>query len=245
MSYFLAPSLVALRDETNARFAGRDTSSDGWIGDPSHAARKSSHNPDWDVPPPRRGIVRATDTDIDDNDPRHSLARELVAATVGDPRVWYVIHKFPNAAPVIWSRTYDWQARAYGGHPHDGHVHVSLIETAAAEYDTSSWYDPRKKRRRPQRISLEIVREQMLRALDLRDGPVEQAAHVRRFQRALVQKTGIPLELDGYAGKDTLDAFRRFERRKAVPGAGRPAIPDRESLPALTRGTRFRPVIGD
>ena len=37
MSYFLAPSLVALRNGVNAKFPKRDKKSDGWIGDPTHS----------------------------------------------------------------------------------------------------------------------------------------------------------------------------------------------------------------
>src|SRR5690606_29069239 len=59
MSYYLAPSLVKLRDLINQNWPNRDKSSDGWIGDPSHQARKSDHNPDYSA----GGVVRAIDVD--------------------------------------------------------------------------------------------------------------------------------------------------------------------------------------
>lgn len=136
--YFLAPSLVALRRELNALFPRRDRRSDGWVGDASHQARVSDHNPDWDAPGARRGVVRALDVDVNDNDEARDLRAELLAATVGDVRVWYVISR-----RVIRSRTYDWEPRRYlGANPHEAHVHVSLRHLEDAESDTSSWLEP-------------------------------------------------------------------------------------------------------
>lgn len=126
MSYYLAPSLVALRDEVNARWPNRDKGSDGWIGDTSHSARASDHNPDWDF----GGVVRAIDIDKDGID-----VQAVLDATIGDPRVWYVIFN-----RRIYSRTYGWTSRAYtGANPHDKHIHVSIAHTRAAETDRSPW----------------------------------------------------------------------------------------------------------
>jgi hypothetical protein len=49
------------------------------------------------------------------------LVTQLLGATIGDPRVWYVIFN-----RKIYSRTHGWQPRVYlGTNPHDHHVHVS------------------------------------------------------------------------------------------------------------------------
>lgn len=129
MSYYLAPSLVALRDEINARWPNRDKASDGWIGDTSHSARKSDHNPDWSA----GGVVRAIDIDKDGID-----TQAVLDATIGDHRVWYVIFN-----RRIYSRTYGWAARTYtGSNPHDKHIHVSIAHTRAAETDRSPWLRP-------------------------------------------------------------------------------------------------------
>ena len=122
MSYFLAPSLVALRNEVNAKYPKRDKKSDGWIGDPSHQARKSDHNPDY----ADGGIVRAIDIDKDGIN-----VQAVLAAVLSDPRVSY----------VIWNRRI-WGGsrwRAYEGtNPHTGHIHVS-IEHNAAGARAGSW----------------------------------------------------------------------------------------------------------
>lgn len=115
--YFLAPSLARLRAEINALWPGRDHTSDGWIGDTSHQARKSDHNPDWDA----GGVVRAIDVDEDGID-----VEAILKAVVHDPRVSYVIYE-----GRIWGGT---RWRPYKGpNPHAHHFHVSIKHTKAAQ----------------------------------------------------------------------------------------------------------------
>lgn len=127
-NYYLAPSLVALRAELDAKWPRRDRSSDGWIGDAAHSSRASQHNPDWSSVPP--GAVDALDVDVDGID-----VRALMDAVVTDRRVWYVIHD-----RRIWSRTNGWKPKRYtGSNPHIKHVHVSIQPTRAAREDTGPW----------------------------------------------------------------------------------------------------------
>lgn len=124
--WYLASSLIALGNELNAHWPRRDCSSDGAIGDESHQARKSDHNPDWDA----GGVVRAIDIDNNGID-----VNAVLKALIGDQRVWYVIWN-----GYIYSRTYSWAKRKYtGSDPHTGHIHVSIQHTKAAETDTSKW----------------------------------------------------------------------------------------------------------
>lgn len=118
-SYFLAPSLVELRNELNFTHRTRDKSSDGWIGDTAHQARKSDHNPDYAA----GGIVRAIDIDKDGIDTATLLRRACA-----DPRVEYVIWN-----RKIYTRQNGFRAAAYtGSNPHDKHMHISIRNTAAA-----------------------------------------------------------------------------------------------------------------
>jgi len=128
--YYLAPSLVALRNEINARWPNRDKASDGWIGDASHAARKSDHNPDWDA----GGVVRAIDADRDGIN-----VAELLAATVRDHRVAYVIWDRRIASATEDGTPWDWEPYD-GTNPHTQHVHISIRHTRAAETDASAWF---------------------------------------------------------------------------------------------------------
>lgn len=133
--YFLAESLKQLRREIDARWPDRDKASDGWIGDASHSARKSDHNPDWDAPGSRRGVVRALDVDKDGVD-----IEQLLAAVVRDHRVAYVIWNRRIASATQDGTPWDWEPYS-GANPHDKHVHISIRHSAAAETDTSRWFD--------------------------------------------------------------------------------------------------------
>ncbi len=221
-SYYLAPSLAALRSEVDERWPERDKASDGWIGDPSHAARPSDHNPDWSA----GGVVRALDIDIDGIN-----VRRLLTELVGDPRVWYVIHN-----RRIYSRTYDWSARAYtGSNPHTAHVHVSLMHSRAAEETTTVWLGERKPERTRglPRVDLSRVAAQFER------GGTTSLVGVKRVQRALNARYHADLKADGHAGRRTRDAYRKHELAIAAPKID--GLPGRASLVELGRG-RFRVV---
>lgn len=235
MSYFLAPALVQLRDEVNEHFPRRDKTSDGWIGDPSHAARVSDHNPDWNDTGRTYGIVRAIDVDIDDNNPGRDLRRELLNACVGDPRVWYVISN-----GIIYSSTYGFAARRYtGANGHFAHLHVSLRHRVG-EFDTRRWLTDPAPKVRPWPIDVSRVRHQFLVAAGAEKGRIKFTNAVARIQRALADELDRrDVAVDGLVGRQTLDLWGDFEARRNVPSIGRPRVPDWPSLRILARG-RFR-----
>lgn len=119
MAYFLAASLVSLRNEINAAHPRRDKASDGWVGDTAHAARKSDHNPDYAA----GGIVRAIDVDKDGID-----VNRLLSVCFRSGKVEYVIWNYG-----IYTRQNGFRRAAYNGsNPHDKHVHISIMHTAGA-----------------------------------------------------------------------------------------------------------------
>ena len=123
-NWHLAPSLRLLRSEINTRWPNRDKSTDGSVGDLSHAARASDHNPN------SRGSVNAIDVDKDGIDPMG-----LVALAIKDSRVNYVIYN-----RQIWQRKYGFKPRPYSGiNAHTKHIHVSIIQSVAAEQNTDPW----------------------------------------------------------------------------------------------------------
>lgn len=136
-SWHLAPSLKKLQADLDAEF-GEKRPADGTVGDASHAARSSEHNPDNDADSMPKGAVSAIDVYTTANGKTWISASEfakLLDAFKKDSRVWYVIHK-----GYIYSRTYDFAKRKYtGSNPHTNHIHLSLRQTKAAHDDTSSW----------------------------------------------------------------------------------------------------------
>jgi hypothetical protein len=112
----LAKSLAVLRDEFNAAFPNRSKRSDGWIGDPAHAARASRHNPN------NAGVVCAIDIT---HDPAsgcdvHAIARRLVKHP--HPELEYVI----SNGQVAKRRTgFAWE-RYRGSNPHTQHAHFAV-----------------------------------------------------------------------------------------------------------------------
>lgn len=236
-SFFLAPSLSGLRNEINQKYPLRDKSSDGWIGDPSHAARLSDHNPDYTASGFLYGIVRAIDLDSNGTPGQTTLlVTDVLKATIGDQRVWYVIWN-----GKIYSRTYGWKPREYNGeNPHDHHVHVSILHTAAAALDTSLWIEKERPVTQAPTVDLSNVRQQFLIVAGLRDGRVQPLPGVRRIKRALNQEYGFHLRDDGYVRKGTLKAWSHHEMKVGV--SGRSTIPDWKTLTALSKG-RFRVVV--
>lgn len=131
MAYFLAPALGRLRFEINALWPHRDKTSDGWIGDTSHAARPSDHNP---APPD--GIVRAIDIDEDlvVGLADAGEAMPLVNQIISDVRTRYVIYE-----GRIWTRdTGQWRGYS-GANAHRHHIHVSVRSVSGLDRDARPW----------------------------------------------------------------------------------------------------------
>lgn len=225
--WFPAPVIGSLLAEVNARYPHRDKASDGIIGDPSHAARVSEHNPCWTCTGQYYGIVRAVDVDSGpDGDPNHDLVRQLLHAVIGDPRVWYVISN-----RVIYSRTYGWQARAYtGADAHTSHVHISF--TFEGCFDTSPFFAT-KRRTTPPKISVHKAKVEFLRVVQ--GHQPRYSIDVLRCQRLMNARLGRDdVKVDGLAGPRTLARWGDLEHRYG--GTGRPRVPDGTSLRHANKG---------
>ncbi len=68
----LSKAAIQLREQFDDSFPDRDRTSDGWIGDTRHAARKSDHNPD------EQGWVRASGEGRADGDCAEDRERVLI-----------------------------------------------------------------------------------------------------------------------------------------------------------------------
>lgn len=112
-----AYSLDTLVAEVNAIAPHRGKAADGWLGDPSHAARASRHNPN------NAGVVCAQDIT---HDPRggcdiHAIARRIIAA--GPPiDCEYII----SNGQVAKRRTgFKWEPYT-GPNKHNHHAHFAV-----------------------------------------------------------------------------------------------------------------------
>ena len=117
----LSKAASQLREQIDDSFPDRDRTSDGWIGDTRHAARKSDHNPD------AQGWVRAIDIDRDlSGKPKPDImpyvADQLRILAKTDRRIAYLIFD-----GKIASAKSAWRWRTYTGiNKHRHHLHVSF-----------------------------------------------------------------------------------------------------------------------
>jgi hypothetical protein len=112
---------VQLREQFDDSHSDRDRTSDGWIGDSKHSARKSDHNPD------EQGWVRAIDIDRDLSgkpkpDIMPDVADQLRILAKTDRRISYLIFD----GKIASARTL-WRWRKYKGiNQHRTHLHISF-----------------------------------------------------------------------------------------------------------------------
>lgn len=128
--WFLVPCLAKLWDEINAFAPNRDHASDGTIGDATHQAEKSDHDPD------AAGRVHAIDVDSSGPWPINWSAERLAQLlldrqrTGEDDRLQYLIYN-----RRIWSRSWGWAVRPYAGpSAHLEHIHLSARHDATRDH---------------------------------------------------------------------------------------------------------------
>jgi hypothetical protein len=131
MAWYIAKSLEKLRAQLNAMAPDRSIASDGGIGDASHSARESDHNPT------ASGQVCARDIT---NDPAHGVGGQWLADTLvasRDPRIKYIIwnRRILDTRPGF--KPWTWQPYS-GANDHTHHVHVSVFAGALGD-DARPW----------------------------------------------------------------------------------------------------------
>ena len=127
-----AKSINTLLSQLNTKYPTRSKVSDGIVGDTSHGARKSDHNPD------KNGVVKAVDITFD-NDPSDGIGvnGQWLADTLvknKDRRIKYIIWN----RQIISSEKAPWIWRPYtGSNAHKHHVHISVGE----DFDSIDLWD--------------------------------------------------------------------------------------------------------
>jgi hypothetical protein len=130
----LAKSLEQLRTEINAAFPGRNKASDGSVGDTSHSARTSDHNPN------DAGVVCAIDVT---HDPASGCTGDRLAAALiksRDPRIKYLIwnKRMCRAYPHQGSPAWTWNPYT-GANAHQHHIHISVSADKSLYDSTEEW----------------------------------------------------------------------------------------------------------
>lgn len=134
-----AKSLDALLNQVNALYPTRSKSSDGWIGDAAHAARKSDHNPN------SAGVVQAIDITHDPARGFDSYKFADMLVRNKDPRVKSIISNSricstPESIRVNGYTGPAWVWRGYdGSNSHSQHVHISVNDAPALYDNASTW----------------------------------------------------------------------------------------------------------
>jgi hypothetical protein len=123
----LSKAAAQLREQFDDTFPDRDRTSDGWIGDTRHAARKSDHNPD------EQGWCRALDVDKDlykgskpDLMPDLVDQLRLACKSKTEKRISYIIFDGQICSSIL-----NWKWRKYtGANKHKAHAHFSFKKEA-------------------------------------------------------------------------------------------------------------------
>lgn len=199
MAWRLARGLEKLRSQVNAKWPGRSKESDGSVGDVSHSARASDHNPS-------NGIVHAIDITHDPKGGFDSYAFADMLLAKQDKRLKYVISNRrigsgpAGPAPGVW-RKYT------GANPHDHHCHISIVSGDLADY-TRDW-DINSVVQSDPVIQPDYVPPRPT----LRKG--DKGDQVKIMQTLLLAK-GIKISVDGDFGQKTETAVEDFQAAKGL-----------------------------
>ena len=131
----IAPALVKLRKQVDAKWPNRDRRSDGIWPSAAHTAA----NPTSDH---EAGNALDIDTNLSKTTNASLLFRRIKASK--DPRVRYIIHAGRIWSPERGDRPYS------GTNPHDTHIHISVRETRRR--DVREWRIEPTARKYPGRI---------------------------------------------------------------------------------------------
>ena len=131
----ISKAALQLREQFDDCFGDRDRTSDGWLGDSRHSARKSDHNPD------EQGWVRAIDVDRDLSgkskpDLMPDVADQLRILAKSDKRIAYLIFDGKIASRKTYFRWIPYK----GINKHVHHLHCSF--TSQGDEDGSFFNIP-------------------------------------------------------------------------------------------------------
>lgn len=204
MAWRLAKSLETLRAQVNGRWPSRSKNSDGSVGDVSHSARASDHNPD------DNGVVRAIDITHDPKCGLDSYAFADLLLKKQDKRLKYIISNRrigsgpEGVQPGVW--------RKYTGkNPHDHHCHISVVADGRGD-ETRPWSIDGAIGPPPDVADAYVAPPKTLRKGD--SGPEVQTIQCR------LNAHGDNIKVDGEFGPATMVAVQLFQKRNDLVADG-------------------------
>lgn len=204
MTWRVARALDQLRAQVNQRWPGRSKQSDGSVGDTSHSARASDHNPD------RGGVVRAIDITHDPKSGFDSYAFADLLLKKQDKRLKYVISNGRIGSGPAGPQPGVWR-RYTGANRHDHHVHISTVAGAPGDdprpWDIGGAVD----------AAPEVVQAYAAPRATLRKGA--KSGDVQTLQGRL-NANGANLKVDGDFGLLTERAVRLFQADRKLVADG-------------------------
>lgn len=217
-----SPKLVAagvtLRDQVNQAFPKRDKRTDGWLGDKSHQARPSDHNPD------SQGWVHAIDIDEDFLGPGkgQKLASEFADQLIklaregkDGGRLKYVVYENRVASGTYANKYWVWRSGNWG---HTAHIHVSF--TSKADKDGSKFDLPILNGKEPPKPKPPAIDKKYPGLEFLQAGMKND--HIKMMQKQLIKKGFvIPAGPTSYYGKETIEAVKKFNRSQGWTSDGK------------------------
>jgi hypothetical protein len=220
-SWRLARSLEVLRNEANLANPKRDRTSDGTIGNASHAANwtGSDHNPFVVVS--GIGVVRAIDLDVDGLDLAAAFERARVATRAGRlPQLagggYLILNRRITAPDFSGWRIYT------GSNPHTGHGHGSVSRFAAG-FDTRAGWGIFTAEAKPVPVPVGWTGPDLTGAgASLRGEKGCNGRRVAALQNGLRGKFPLyakHLAGDGWWGDQTTGVLREFARRSGIASA--------------------------
>ena len=141
-----AESLLKLKKQVDAAYPGRNTASDGFIGNAAHCPNGDGTGDSDHCPNIQDGEYRVVTAFDITHDPESGCNNNLIVEAIRasrDARVKYLIwnKRIANSKAIGGSAPWEWRPYS-GSNPHTKHAHLSVLPRKNEYDDTSTWSIP-------------------------------------------------------------------------------------------------------
>lgn len=230
MAWMAVPCVLEARDQMNRRFPNREKGAEGILGDTSHKASASSHNPDLTGNPEYRDgddkdEVRAFDFDRDLRDPGGVTMEDVVQLWVRKakegkmPWLRYLIYN-----KRIWHKRDNWAEKPYtGSNNHSDHVHGTTDFSEYADTVTgTNWFLDELGRSTPAPAPIKpapvhpTLRKGMVNSQHVYNVQIFFKRTFPAYRYSVQFRIGEMIDTDGNFGPQTESWVKEFQRRVGI-----------------------------